>query len=548
MRTWILVLVAVLVIGLVALAVSVTSGTEGPDEVAATKPQAGSPSPAPAAEAPETTRPGAQSNQSPLERALSRARALLDEGTPQAEADARDLYDQILRQYDPDQRDARLALGYVDFQLDVLGRLLEPDEEVLPEVASNQRDYPFLQEVEALHGKRWLKGDEEVERAHEAVAAMREHARRLLEDHEYRLGDQTRANLAMDSQLSPYNYETLWSPPYLLCRTGKERVTEYDLHRADHPETIKAELRRMRQRHQEPLQRATHFYGQLYSEFLRRYGERHKLYPLSEPYGGCPDLGGFRSFADGVPLFVWIFEDRASFENYHAEVRGERIAPNCVGGYYRPHSGRIWLFDLPAESSGQERWTQSQLKLGVHQLLHWFVRQRNQWKSMPPAHDAFGEGLAGYLSSVTIGEDDTLEFTGWNADLLTNARSAATLSRDTGEGYRLFPLRELAKFRWKRDAVEYGASTWGVARSVAASLFRQQSWMFVHFLHHHADGKYLEQFHQLMEAQLTNTTGVGELAAVMEKVFGLDTGTKWATLQAEFHDYVLEELLPGKED
>lgn len=472
-------------------------------------------------------------------------------GGPGAEAKAREIAQELLDTCDPDDEEVRRLLGWTDFQADVLGRRLARFEDPIPEAIANRRGYPFLDAVVDLNARRWLRDPAEIERAHAAVAAMREHRRRLETDRLYRLGDARRANLAIDPHLEDHGTATAWRPPHLVCFVRGESLSEFDLRKVTdwrRRRQVRAAFEARSRALGPHAERAARVLAQLYAEFLRRYGERHDLRPLDAPFGGRPELGPrVRSFEDGVALTVLVFADQRAYQAFHLRHLGGPRRPGDRG-YYDPRTGRIVTYDPGTAPEDRDQYVRTLLRLGTYQLLDWFTRQRSRWGRSAVGQECIGAGLAGCLSGVRIGEDLALEFTGIDVDLLDGARSIAAALAERDRAYPLRPLRELLGItsyaelgasRFADDAV--APDPWSPT-SAPLALYFQQSWMLVRFLQEHDAGRYREGFARYLDAYLERETQHGNARDVFMRCLGIQD-EDWSRLDTELRAFVEDDVL-----
>ena len=476
----------------------------------------------------------------------SLARLLLAFGGVGAEARATELYGELIQVWDADHEEARAFLGYVDFQVDLLGRRLESWEEPIPESIANRRGYDFLDAVSHFHAKRWLTDEGEIALAALAISEMREHERLLRVDHEYRCADQIRAVISQDPYLKDYNYTTRWARPYLICYSSSDRLSTYELLKEPDPrkrEEMLAELEQKRAVWERILDEKAAIYQQLYTQFLADFGERFGLLDLMEPWGGREDYGpGARSFEDGVPLVVWVFTDQQAFLRHHREVTQEGVS-GWVAGYFRPSTGWVYAFDNPEDPSQRRFEISKSLALGTYQLLHWFTRQRNAWAHPRYTQDFFGAGLAGYLGSVKMDKQRELEFIGVSAGRLRGMQEAAEQFEQHGRTYPIFPAAQLTGFDTYQAVGAWGAEQWGISHPVALSTFYQQAWAFVYFLNDYEDGKYREGFFKFFEAVVARETGMHRGRQIFARAFDLEDQGDWDDLEAAWVAFVREDLL-----
>ncbi len=399
------------------------------------------------------------------------AQRFLGLGSEEGKAEAMSLYRQLIEQVAPEDLEARKALGYTDFQSDVLGRVLEEMEDPIPDSIANRKGYPFLDTVRHYHNKRWLNDEEDIELAKLAVAEMKAHEKNLAEDHIYRAGDQIRANIATDNKLKDLNYITVWSAPYLVVYSSSDTLSEFELRDIED----KAERRKKKQEMLDKrkgwevvLREKAAIYTQLYEEWMRRYRERFELKDLTEPYGGRPDYkASDRSFLDGVPFVIWIFTDEKAFQTYHEEKMGGRLPPG-VAGYFNPGNGWIFLFDDPGDDPEKRTFeVNKNLHEGTHQLEHWFTKQRNRWGDPKPSQDSFSEGLAEFLGTAQMDKARNLKFIEVNVPRLKMMQSIAETLKRSNLEYPIFPVEHLVAFGSYAEMQQWAASQSGWPQGLA---------------------------------------------------------------------------------
>ena len=309
------------------------------------------------------------------------AQRFLKVGGSEGEAQAKILYTELIEQKDPDDAEARKYLGYTDFQGDILGMVLEPGGDPIPEAISHRRGYPFLNAVITFNNKRWLDDEDDIALAKRAVARMRKHEQLLETDHKYKAGDTIRANIANDPLLMDLNYASIWRPPYLICYSSSDTLSDFDLLKIDdyqERKRKKAEMAEKRKEWTKVLEEKAQVFKGAYDEWMKRYAEPFDLKPLSDPYGGRPDYKvGVRSYEDGVPLCIWIFTDQKAFQEYHVKYKGGPLPPG-VAGYFMPTTGWIFLFDDKATKEDRVFEINKQVHEGVHQLEWWFTQAAQQ--------------------------------------------------------------------------------------------------------------------------------------------------------------------------
>lgn len=464
---------------------------------------------------------------------IARLKALDDPGAASA---LKQVYRDYVEGPGGDDREAREALGYRRFDYEVPGDIAF-------------RDFPYMRAVDAAAHKEWFGPDEDDawELAVKARAETEEHRRRLVEDRSFRAGVEARALLAQDQHFREYNYATRWADPYLICyASSQDRMSEFDLLSIEDPAERRRkldELHQRRRRFDAVLDEKAAIFTQLYKHFLDRYGEKLRLKHLMDEYGGRPDYPvGVRSFADGQPLIIWIFDSKASFDEFHTKIKQEPI-PHNVAGYFSPQTGYVYLYDEGENPENRVFEINKNVHEGVHQLEHWFTRQRNKWRKPLPGQDFFGEGIAEYVGSVQMQPDQALKFIGVNVPRLKNMQQAKKQLDAGGGKYPIFPIRELTRFTSYGEVQGWGATEWRLHPDLVLSLFYQQSWAFVYFLNEYKDGKYRERFLTFFDLVLHRETGFGKGSEAFREAFRIRADEDWEDLDEEFRAFVTDDLM-----
>ena len=291
-----------------------------------------------------------------------------------------------------------------------------------------------------------------------------------------------------------------------------DRLTDYDLLQVPdwrRRNQLREELRVRRKVLEPALAAKARIFAQLNTEFLRRYGKQLGLQPLDAPYGGRPDYEpGVRSYPDGVPMMVWVFESRHAYQDYHVTHRGVSRALRYDHGYFEPSTAWITTYDSTARrrrrAGRSGRCSDSApTSCSTGTRVSATGGQSPDW-----GQEFFGAGLAGDLSGVRVGEDLDLEFTDVDVDLLGDAQRIAASRASGGAGLSAVPAAAAhvdhhATPRRRGWARRSWAST-----GAALDLFFQQSWMFVLFLREYEDGRYREGFDRYLDAYMSRGTGV----------------------------------------
>jgi hypothetical protein len=371
---------------------------------------------------------------------LARAFAL----GPLAAAVAKRLAERILAEADPDDDPSHRLLGHRKFAHD------------MPDAISfvSLREYDYLRVVENAIRHRWIESAAESEAAEAAWTKTLAHARRLQDDPTFRALVGARREVSLDRYLKDYNCAATFASPYLICYASSERVSDEELSKLSYAARQKrlAQLEASRAKFAMRLAEKATILQQLYREFLKRYGEACDLKDLMSPYGGRPDLpAGKRSYRDGCPLVVWVFEDRAAWDEFHAVVKGEPVNPG-VAGYFSRSTGWAYLHDEDSEKDRELEVIRT-LETGTHQLLHWFARQKREWGGSMAPQSFFDRGFADYMAAVTMAPDRSLAFNGMNRSRLELLQRTYDDPRaDAGDALPLSPNHGRGPFAVGRSA------------------------------------------------------------------------------------------------
>jgi hypothetical protein len=464
---------------------------------------------------------------------INRLKAIGDE---KAKNGLRTVYEDFIEGPGRDDKEAREFLGYKEFA-----------HEVPEDIAF--RDYPYLKAVTTAYNKHWFGPDEQdaYDLAMKAWKETQQHYDRLVHDHRFRAMDQARAQLAHNKDFKDYNYATRWADPYLICYASTDKLSEYDLlsikDKAERQAKL-AELKKKRKEYEKVLDEKAVIFPQLYKEFMRRYKTSMDLKPLMAKYGGRPDYPiGVRSFQDGVPLIVWIFDSRKSFLAWH-KSKGELI-PHNVAGYFSPITSYIYLYDEPDKGDNRVFEINKNVHEGTHQLEYWFTRQRNKWRQPRRGQSWFAEGIAEFFGAVKMEGDGKLDFLGVNVPRLKNMQMLAERFKRQGQKYRKFPVNKLVGFNSYGRVQQWGVANWGLSPDLVLGMFYQQSWAFVYFLNTYKDGKYLKRFNQFFNLRLFRETGGNKGDAAFKEAFKIRDEDDWEDLNDEFHAF-LDDLMKFK--
>ncbi len=529
-------LVAAAVLALVALGVAFfTNPSGGEDEAQAPRESADATTPALSeAEADEATARvmaeyaalGPSVLPEDFEVAIARLRAIDTQASRKA---LRRVYTDYVEGPGRDDLEARAFLGYREFAHQV------------PESIAYRR-YPHLRAVEVAGEKRWFGPDEEPawRLALEAWEQTLRHADLLATDRRFRAADRVRANIGVDPMLRTYDLTTHWAGPYLLVYLGAPLASDLDA-----PGDAAAALSERRRAIDRLVGQSARALTALSDEFRARFGEPLGLTSLMDPWGGRPDLPlGLRSFEDGAPLVVLVFETRDAWREY-VETLAKQSAPPGSYALFSPTTSYLYLFAETSETGGPAIDQANLLHEAVHQLQHWYRKQRARWTSPRVRQDWFEDGLANYLSGVRQGPEGTLEFTGINRMRLESMQGMKKAWRKQGREYPFFKLGELAAIRDYREAMRKGSAELGIPPNLALSLYADQTWALAYYLNETEGGRYRERFVKFCDASLADvwSQGGGAQAKAFADAFDLHSEEDYDALDAAFRAYVNDHLM-----
>jgi len=439
-----------------------------------------------------------------------------------------------VREGDANYAPARQALGHKEFVHEV------------PEIIAFT-GYPYIRAVEEAAKQRWFGPDEEreYEVAMRAWAKTLAHAKKLdpdTGDSTFRALDGARREISRNQHFKDYNYEAIFASPYLICYSSEDRLTEEDLLSIpkNQRQAKLAEMQQKREGYLRILAEKAKIYQQLYTEFLKRYGEDCDVRDLMAPHGGRADLpASKRSFKDGCPLIIWIFSDRNAFKAHHDNVVKSPIG-DFVAGYFSPATGWVYLYD---EADNREFEINKNVHEGTHQLEHWFARQKREWGPTRTPQSFFGEGFAEYVGAVNMAKDRTLTFHGVNRPRVEFLKGMEQQMKAQSRKLLIFPTKVLVGFEGYHKVREWTVENW---KMDGLGVFYAQSWAFVYFLNEAHGQKYKAKFHgyieDILNHPLDDAEGYG--FKMFAKRFNLKTDGDWQKLHAEFEKFYLETVIP----
>ena len=262
---------------------------------------------------------------------------------------------------------------------------------------------------------------------------------------------------------------------------------------------------------------------------------------LAKEFGGRPDMPpGVRSFRDGVPLVVWIFEKPGRFGQDRA---GAYPPLRFARGYFDARTG--WVITSDDDDSPEEKLAANYSLLGyvTHQLVHWFSRQRHRWRKPLGSGDFFYQGFSRWMGGAVVSADGTIDFARTNRFEIREMRRMAKLLEEEGQQYRLFPLKTLVSSSYYA-AGSHASLLWDVDPEHGSNMFSQQSWAFIRFLNEQGEGRYRESFLRLFDRVLDGRDATARATSVAEAM-RLRRNENWNRLEEAFFSYVASDLLEG---
>jgi hypothetical protein len=425
--------------------------------------------------------------------------------------------------------DARKALGYVKFDYSV------------PEAITLTKGRPFVAAVEEFRRKRWLQDENDIQLAEEAKKQTEEHGKRLLEDRVYRAGESIWANLLQKPGFKEYNFAVRWAAPHLICYTSKDALSDFELvkitNKAERKQKLK-ELAEKRAKWEPILDEKEKIYSQLYVEFNKRFKEACGLGDLAAEYGGRPDYKpNVRSFMDGCPAIIWIFDNKDSWTQYHKDQKID--IPSFAAGYFNDETEFVYLYDEGNEGDARIFEIAKNLHEGTHQLHHFFARQLNNWRKTGISQSWIGEGLAEYFGAHKMKRDGTIEFTQLNYSRMREAQEIAKELKAAKLEYPIAEISEMVKWTSYGEATQYAVKR-GVQPGLGMSLFiYQQGAMLLYMCMDGLDGKYKKQMGDYFKMVLMQREGQEPFRVA----FGIRDEDEWEELQKDFEKFVKDLLV-----
>ncbi|MGE0191391.1 MAG: hypothetical protein AB7T63_05040 [Planctomycetota bacterium] len=433
-----------------------------------------------------------------------------------------------------DGRDDPLAhtlLGHVEF------RLADEDRNLFMDL--REEDLPEIETIRAAREKRWFgEGEEEsLAEAREAVLRFREWAHARLDDPAARAVAAYRANVEHDDFYGLFDPEVVWERPFLTFIAGPPRRV------AEDPEMGAVD----RRRRAELAKAAPGILATVRSEFERLFGEPLGLADLMAPYGGRPDYPiGVRSYADGHVVGLWMLDSRRAFEA--TRVRPDFAHITSAGVFAHEMDPAV---SWPSRVEDPEPVGAARRRLAhgaVRALLYASARQHNNWRSARARDSAVVEGVAALLECVVLADDGRWRIEPRNEELLLEARSLRDRrfqrmdADDLAQGpvYPLLSLESLLRSSHGYQIAELAAARFDLPRGDSYLVFRQQAWMFLHFLRTIDDGTWWPRYLDLVRAWMELPRGES-LGFAVDAVF---SHAELEDLEDRWADFVRDLLGP----
>ena len=443
-----------------------------------------------------------------------------------------DLLFKMLLRLDPDDLEANRARGRIpltDFPdfWDVAKRFLRA-KTVPEDLEAWRNEFDGTVDLRKRRGKRRTPfvTQEEFERISVRLSRFLEYERKLSADPQLARMLAALKRIKLHPILGHYDAVHRTVHPFVIFYASRELVQ-----RNESPE----EAARVEAKRRALRERAQRFEG-LVKDLLAFWRERW-IDPLKLPAFKPEDL-----------LYVWIFEDRESFEEYGAKM-GMPVPPYLLG-YFSPTSH--WAFVCDDQKDGER--VQDTLAHELTHALHWhFSKARKKG----PILNYFK-----YLQAVWFSEG-WAEYVGWGKTR-NGKREFAQISRPRLNSLHqlkqaklpFIPIERLVQqesyhkfWKWARDwlaeetALERGLEADYVAKIYLEVLYAQ-SWAFMMFLYEHEGGKYRDRIMKYTGASLRafrlmeGKQGYVSAHEAFGRIFGLKHKGDWKHLDNEFGKYL----------
>ena len=381
---------------------------------------------------------------------------------------------------------------------DVAHRLVGDVEFVLSSEDENlfmdlrEEDLPAIATIEDARERRWFPPDASADlaAARDAIKQLRAWMNARVEDPAARAAAAYRANMELDEFHGHFDPEVVWQSPFLVFVAGAPRPKD------ESPETAPYEVRRRR----EIAADASAILQAVKTEWDHVFGQPLGLADLMAPYGGKEDYPiGVRSYADGHVVGLWIYDSWGARQAVRTQlhVRSNWFVGTTAGSF-DVQNAPIQTWPANADPEDEGRLGRRIAHAGVRALMYAHARQQANWRKPRIRDSAWINGICAQLESVTRTESGSWVIEPRNEFLLEEARVLRARRTEKRGGYPCFPLRALLEITDYRDAAREALVRFDLTEPDAYFLFRQQSWMFLHFLRTLDEGAHWPKFLDLV--------------------------------------------------
>ena len=369
---------------------------------------------------------------------------------------------------------------------------------------------------------------EEFKEAARLLDRFRAFDQKMRADPRYRTIFEALARIRIDPLLGQYDAVHVEVPPFVLFYASRDLVPRNDS--AAEMGRVAAEKKR--------LEKRLESFRDLITDYLAFFRTRW-MKPL-----GLPE------FAPTAPLYVWVFGDRESFDEYGKKTG--LIAPPSLLGYFNPLSHWVFVYEDLENRSVVETTLAHELTHQLHWYFSWdrkdkgtnhFVTSRRAW---------FSEGWAEYVGWCAR-KNGRYEF----ARIAPGRLDIFHLCRKLK--FPIYPVRKLVEshdfnyVEWMRHVRTWYRSQkremmWEQVQRIYFSMLYSEGWLFVRFLYNYEGGKYREPMMKFTKAVLRGYQPYkvkgrrANAAQVFKYLLKLKTDADWARLQREFDGYLAKML------
>jgi hypothetical protein len=336
------------------------------------------------------------------------------------------------------------------------------------------------------------------------------------------------ARIRIDPILGQYEAVHIEVPPFVLFYASRDLVPRDDS--AAEADRVEAERKRLEQRLES-------FRG-LITDYLAFFRKRW-MKPL-----GLPE------FEPTVALYVWVFADRETFDEYGKKI-GE-VTPPSLLGYFNRLSHWVFVYEDVDNRSVVETTLSHELTHQLHWHFSYDVKDEGTNHFAAAKRVWFSEGWAEYVGwcKPKNGRYEFAQVSPGRLDVFHLCRKRK---------FPIYPLRKLVESHdfnyieflryvrtWYRDLEQ--PIIFEAVEQLYLQMLYSEGGLFVRFLYEYDGGKYREPMMKFTKAVLrgykpyTVKGRRATAAQVFRYLFKLKTDADWARLQREFDGY-LEEML-----